>query len=138
MHQLESAVQSRLESIQKTIVKRETEPKNDAPHPAGLFVKRSLSFLMSPVEKPKERSKINFYCDTTCTGCGICEQVCLSKKIAMIDGKPVWQKDVQCYFCYACFNFCPARSILVKRVYMKKSDRYIHPKITAKDIAGQK
>jgi Pyruvate/2-oxoacid:ferredoxin oxidoreductase delta subunit len=56
----------------------------------------------------------------------------------MVDGKPTWQKDTNCYFCYACFSFCPEQSILVKRVYEKKDKRYSHPAIKANDIAGQK
>ncbi|GAH26880.1 unnamed protein product [marine sediment metagenome] len=51
-----------------------------------------------------------FYADSKCTGCGICEKVCLSQKIKMINKKPVWQKNVKCYLCYACLNYCPEQS----------------------------
>ncbi len=44
---------------------------------------------------------------------------------------------LQCYYCYACFNFCPEQSILVKN-YTHKDGRYYHPDVTAKDIAEQK
>jgi ferredoxin len=41
-----------------------------------------------------------FYTDTKCNGCGICERVCLSKKIKMTDNKPIWQKNpLLCVFC---------------------------------------
>jgi Pyruvate/2-oxoacid:ferredoxin oxidoreductase delta subunit len=55
----------------------------------------------------------------------------------MNHGKPLWQKDIKCYYCYACFNFCPEQAILVKN-YTYKDGRYYHPNVTAKDIAEQK
>lgn len=95
--------------------------------------------LQLPVEWASEYTnpKINFYADSKCTGCNLCEKVCLSKKIKMNNGKPLWQKDIKCYHCYACFNFCPEQSILVKN-YTYKDGRYCHPNVTAKDIAEQK
>ena len=57
--------------------------------------------------------------------------------LKMDNGKPIWQKDINCYYCYACFNLCPEQAILVKN-YIKKDGRYIHPGITAEDIAKQK
>jgi formate hydrogenlyase subunit 6/NADH:ubiquinone oxidoreductase subunit I len=50
---------------------------------------------------------------------------------------PVWQAGVPCYFCYACFNFCPEQAILLK-IYTKKNGRYHYPTITADEIARQK
>jgi NAD-dependent dihydropyrimidine dehydrogenase PreA subunit len=55
----------------------------------------------------------------------------------MEKGKTVWQKDVNCFHCYACYNFCPEQAILVKN-YKRKKGRYHHPEITADDIASQK
>jgi len=43
--------------------------------------------------------------------CGTCEKVCLSKKIKMINKKPVWQKNVKCFYCYACINYCSMQSV---------------------------
>jgi ferredoxin len=138
IQELESDVQYRLDSIQKTIVNREKNPQDDSPRALSLAAKRSLSMLMASTEKNQEGTEIGYYCDSACTGCGICEKVCLSKKVKMVNGKPVWQKDVNCYFCYACFSFCPERAILVKRVHEKRDERYSHPAIKANDIAGQK
>jgi ferredoxin/flavodoxin len=131
---LESEVQSKLDLIQKLIVNQEKH----SPHPFNLSLKNLTSLLTGPAETANENKNIDFYADSACTGCGICEKVCLSRKIEMINEKPVWQQVVQCYFCYACFNFCPVQAILIKNIYTKKDGRYFHPEVTAIDIGGQK
>ena len=133
---LESVVQNRLDAIQKIIVSKEKVSEADTSRPL-------TSLLMAPADYASEHSntQIHYYADSECTGCGICERVCLSHKIKMIHDKPEWQNDIKCYFCYACFNFCPGQSILIKNFrnsYSEKKGRYFHPKITAEDIAGQK
>ena len=135
--ELEANLQKRLNAIKTIVINKETNPEDDSPHGVSLMLKKTVSALMAPFEKSKERSKINYCADQTCTGCGICEQVCLSKKIKLSEGKPVWQKHVQCYFCYACFAYCPSQSILVKKLYAEKGGRYVHPDVTAHEIAAQ-
>jgi len=136
---LEYAVQNKFDTIHKVILNKEKNTGKDDPNPPNFFMKYADRLLHLPVEWASEYTnpKINFYADSTCTGCSLCEKVCLSKKIKMNNGKPLWQKDVKCYYCYACFNFCPEQSILVKN-YTHKDGRYYHPDITAKDIAEQK
>jgi MinD superfamily P-loop ATPase len=48
-----------------------------------------------------------FYADEKCVGFGNCEKVCQSRKVKIVNKKPVWQKDVKCYFCYVCNNLGP-------------------------------
>lgn len=91
-----------------------------------------------PAMTKNTKKTIPFYADSDCTSCGLCEKICLSKKIKMTDGKPVWQKNIQCYYCYACFNYCPVQSILIKDAYTEKNGRYHHPEISAMDVAKQK
>jgi ferredoxin/flavodoxin len=131
--QLESGVQSRLDSIHKIILAQEIFPKKAFPNPFLSLLERIMYLLTY-----NTKTQINFYTDSTCTGCGTCEKVCLSRKIKMHNKRPVWQKDVNCYYCYACFNFCHMQSILVKNKYTKKDGRYFHPDITANDITDQK
>lgn len=133
-----SAAQKKLDVIQKVIEGQETTPKDDFPKSINLPFKRLVCKLMMPATNGLESNNIDFYADADCTGCGICEDVCLSQKIKMVDGKPVWQEEVQCYFCYACFSFCPVQSIMVRDIYAKKGDRYYHPTITPLEIASQK
>jgi ferredoxin len=88
-------------------------------------------------------AKNYFFADSKCVGCGTCEKVCLSNKIKMVDKKPVWKKNVKCYMCYACLNFCPEQSVQIKSKWYMKSytgekGRYLHPYATARDIARQK
>ena len=135
----EYAVQNELDTIHKVIMNKEKNTGQDSLDPPNFFMKYVDRLLQLPVEWASEYTnpKINFYADSKCTGCNLCEKVCLSKKIKMKNGKPLWQKDTKCYYCYACFNFCPEQSILVKN-YTYKDGRYCHPNITAKDIAEQK
>lgn len=84
-----------------------------------------------------------FFHDDKCNGCGLCEKVCLSGKIKVIDGKPVWQKKILCYMCYACVNYCPRISVQVGDIpgvksYTTKNGRYPHPYATINDISLQK
>ena len=136
---LDYEVQNKLDTIHKVIISKGKNIGKDNPNPPNLFMKYINRLLQLPVEWASEYThpKINFYADSTCTGCKICEKVCLSKKVKMKNGKPLWQKDINCYYCYACFNFCPEQSILVKN-YTHKDGRYYHPDVTAKDIAEQK
>ena len=84
-----------------------------------------------------------FYADAGCTGCGICEKVCLSRKIVMRENRPFWQRDVFCYMCFACLNFCPRRAVQIKDIpgvpsFTRENGRYPHPYATADDISAQK
>lgn len=130
---LETEIQSRLDLIQKAVVNKEKYPEKNSSRPLKTVLVHLLSFITDKI-----KTEIKFYSDQTCNGCGICEKVCLSGKIKMNNGNPFWQKEVRCYYCYACFNFCPEQSILVEKIYTQKDGRYHHPGITVNDIAGQK
>ncbi len=130
---LDSAVHARLAMIQQTIMSRERYPKTAVVNPFMLLLER----LMDVVTR-KAIGRIDYFADESCTGCGICERVCPSRTIQAHQGKPVWRHDSPCFYCYACFNFCPTQSILVKNKYTLKNGRYVHPGVTASAIAAQK
>jgi len=122
-----SVVQERLDSIQRIIVnkeiarERDTEHSIDFPHNRlfNYLLEKLVLFGMTVVEYTRG---VNYFCsDDRCTGCGICEKVCLSQKIQMVNKKPVWQKNVFCYMCYACVNYCPVRSVQVNDIPFVKS-----------------
>lgn len=84
-----------------------------------------------------------FYSDSNCNGCAVCEKVCLSEKIQIYDKRPSWKKDVLCYMCFACVNFCPKRAVQIKSIPGVKSftnscGRYNHPYITINEMEKQK
>ncbi|TVQ41556.1 MAG: 4Fe-4S dicluster domain-containing protein [Spirochaetaceae bacterium] len=98
------------------------------------------SMLTRLLWKASERStpSLSFLLDReSCTGCGVCREVCPSGRVVMYEGAPRWGDSHQCYFCYACFNFCPEQAIGVKH-YAFKTGRYHHPEIAAVDVAAQK
>ncbi len=133
---MESDVREKLSLIQKVVTGRERNPQDDSPRFPALFLKHFTSLLMAPLSGAQP--VLQLYADSGCTGCGICEKVCLSKRVKMNGGKPVWQDDAPCYLCYACFAYCPAQSVLVEKIYDKKDGRSFHPEVTVGDIAGQK
>jgi NAD-dependent dihydropyrimidine dehydrogenase PreA subunit/flavodoxin len=134
---LDADVQNRLDTIQSIILNQMPVPEDDSPG-RGSFLRRLISIPLAFGASSTGGTEIPYTADSSCTGCGTCEKVCPSQKIKLVDEKPVWQKGVQCYFCYACFNFCPTQSILVGKRYTQKDGRYSHPGITVEDIAGQK
>jgi NAD-dependent dihydropyrimidine dehydrogenase PreA subunit len=150
MRRLEAQMLERLATIQTNILERATSREADegdtAPPPRLLVpflpLIRAVSPLLVPLGKRVE-SSFEFYYDEKCTGCGVCEQVCLAEKVRMVDGRPVWEKAIKCHGCFACLNFCPQESIQVKskwylKSYTEQNGRYHHPEITARDIAAQK
>jgi NAD-dependent dihydropyrimidine dehydrogenase PreA subunit len=151
---LESQLQNKLDYIQKILMSQEKYREKDNPpfkinELAGSFAAFIMPLLSLFGEKLAENTNIsiNYYSDPTCKGCGICEKVCLSKKIKIADNKPVWQKSVKCFLCFSCFNYCPSQSIMISnsssdadkiKRYTDKSRRYHHPEISANDISLQK
>ncbi len=79
-----------------------------------------------------------FYSTDNCTGCGLCEKVCLSERIQLVGGRPIWNPDIPCRHCLACIHYCPATAIQIKGAKTEASGRYHHIGITAEDIARQK
>jgi Pyruvate/2-oxoacid:ferredoxin oxidoreductase delta subunit/flavodoxin len=79
-----------------------------------------------------------FYADDRCTGCGICEQVCLSGTIVMEDSHPVWKQDTECLHCLACLHYCPNHAVQIRKSKTLIRGRYHHPEVSVKDIARQK
>lgn len=146
--EIETKNQTRLKFIQKIIQNKEVNREIDlegVTFPYNRFINFIMEQLILVGMRYMEFSGLKdyFYADKKCIGCGTCEKVCLSKKIKMIDEKPVWQNDVKCHFCYACLNFCPKQAVQIKskwymKSYTQKNGRYPHPFATADEIAKQK
>jgi Pyruvate/2-oxoacid:ferredoxin oxidoreductase delta subunit/flavodoxin len=150
IQRLESEMLARLDAVQRVIAQREISRERDTgdgtapPRVLAPFVPliRAAGPLLVPVGKRVETT-FDFYTDEKCTGCGVCERVCLAERVQMVEGRPLWRGAVKCHGCFACLNFCPLESIQVRskwylRSYTEQNGRYHHPEITAKDIAAQK
>jgi len=145
---VESKIQTRLDSISRIIINKEKYQEKDSDYIDFPFIK-PVNYLLERLVllgmfwADVTHTNNYFYADSKCTGCGTCEKVCLSQKIKMINKKPVWQKNVKCYLCYTCLNYCPEQAVQIKsKIYMKsytdKNGRYPHPFATIKEISGQK
>lgn len=140
--EFEIQIQKQVDIIGKTILNRESIKAKDSNFiPSGFLLDRLVLLGMKFAEL--DGAKGYFCSDSKCTGCGICEKVCLSGKVKLIDSKPIWNDEVKCYLCYACINFCPNQAAQIKtKWYMKsytdKNGRYPHPYALVDDIAEQK
>lgn len=107
----------------------------------GFLIEKLVVFAMNISEYI---GGVNYFChDNKCNGCGTCEKVCLSRKIKMEGKKPVWQRKVLCYMCFACLNYCPKQSVQIENIpgvksYTAENERYPHPYATPNDIERQK
>lgn len=147
--EVETKIQNQLNFIQKAIQNKEISKEKDS-EGVKFPYSRLINFILEQIillgmKYLVEFTGLNdyFYADKKCIGCGTCEKVCLSKKIKMINKKPVWQNDVKCHFCYACLNFCPKQAVQIKskwymKSYTQENGRYPHPFATSDDIAKQK
>lgn len=95
--------------------------KSDKP---STFVERALTRAVYPIYV-KGRKTRKFYADNGCISCNLCEEICPSKAIEMVDGRPKWIKE-QCIHCVACINRCPVEAIQYGQS-TKKRNRYVHP-----------
>lgn len=140
---IQSEALSKLDTISQFIISYEPRQEKDTDflHQGSALTDRLMPLFTFLAKHPG--SNDDFYADSSCSGCGICEDVCLSHKIKMIADQPFWDKDVRCYSCRACLNYCPLQSVQIKSTRLMKSytdqhGRYPHPFATARDIAGQK
>jgi len=137
---LENEVQNNLDYIQKIVLNKEKSQEEDNSYTDPVPAFSLISWIFPHVNR---LYSADFYSDSKCVGCGTCEKVCLSGKIKMDNGKPVWQKDVHCFLCNACLNYCPNQAVQIKsssfyKIYTEENDRYSHPYASADEIVEQK
>ena len=135
---VEAEMVEHLTRIEAVVANRETHRPRD--HPAWSPFSRVIYPLVTAwfqkVRFPDmERA---FYADDNCSGCGTCEQVCLSGKIRLENQRPIWQDGVRCTYCFACLHFCPSEAVQIEGRDTATKGRYHHPAIKVRDIAAQK
>ena len=70
----------------------------------GAFLSAFGSWLFNRFAGDKK-----FRTEDTCTGCGLCAELCPLDNITIETGRPVWHGD--CMQCMACVQHCPAQAI---------------------------
>lgn len=68
----------------------------------------------------------------TCTGCGLCTQVCPAQNISVVSG--LAQHHNHCEFCLACIQLCPKNAVALVNPEKNPQARYRHPKIELSEI----
>lgn len=137
IHQISNVIKTQSSFLEKDaniIIKSSSNPI------IGFLIEKLVVFAMDISEYIGGANY--FYHDDKCNGCGICEKVCLSGKIKMEGEKPVWQRNIFCYMCFACLNYCPKQSVQIKNIpgvksYTTENGRYPHPYAAVNDIARQ-
>lgn len=90
---------------------------------------------MTPIDYPNNFRGIT--ADDSCTGCGICAQVCPMGNIRIEGGRAVIGDD--CATCLACFHWCPVEAVwMSKQEGIARRAKYRHPGVTLEDILNQK
>jgi ferredoxin len=147
MATIENSAIRKVEAIAKTIGGRESNDYNGDDgftFSQNKALNKFLEFLVpTMVHKISPKIKDYFYANEKCVGCGVCERVCLSGKIKIVDRKPIWRQNITCYLCYSCLNYCPPRALQIRskiwmKSYTEKNGRYSHPYASVKEIEQQK
>jgi len=66
-----------------------------------------------------------FHASGACRSCGLCEEICPVRAIAVVEGRPRWRGGA-CAKCMGCISRCPATAIQYGESTIDRP-RYIHP-----------
>ncbi len=58
----------------------------------------------------KARKTKHLHVNNDCIGCGLCEKICPTKAIKIVDNKPDWILN-ECTMCFGCLHNCPKFAI---------------------------
>ncbi len=135
---MEAELQKRLDGIQTIVANKQVHHEKDdlLVFLLGHILYPLITAFMFRVRFPDMAR--SFCADSRCTGCGLCEKVCLSERIRMKDDKPEWIESIDCVYCFACLHYCPVEAIQIRGRKTTTKGRYHHPEVKAADIAGQK
>jgi ferredoxin len=133
-----TALQKRLDEIQTIVINKQVDREKDSPlvFVLGHILYPLITAFMFKVRFPDMAR--SFYADERCTGCGLCEKVCLAERIRMKDGRPEWLENIDCLYCFACLHYCPTEAIQIRGRKTLAKGRYHHSDVKATDIARQK
>lgn len=138
IQKMESNLQGRLDEIKDLVVNKQISREKDD-MVVFLLTRILYPFITYWFQKIRfPDMEKSFFSDSKCTGCGLCERICLSNKIRIVNNKPEWIDSIKCTYCFACLHYCPVNAIQIKGRKTITKGRYHHSEISAKDIAGQK
>lgn len=112
-----AAAERNLKKIAKTI----TSGKN-LPNKTSLLGAAESSFINSVFYKCFVKDK-GFRVTDKCTGCGLCQNLCVLNNIKIKDDKPQW--GGKCTHCMACICRCPVEAIEYKEKSVGKRRYYL-------------
>lgn len=135
---MEAELQKRLDQIQMVVTNKQVDRQQDDPlvFVLGHILYPVITAFMFKVRFPDMAR--SFYADARCTGCGLCEKVCLSERIKIKNDKPEWLESIDCVYCFACLHYCPVEAIQIRGRKTDAKGRYHHSEVKATDIARQK
>lgn len=108
-----------IQSISKVVRNREPKVFQIKKGPAPFI----FTGIINPLFNRFAMETKHFYAEDTCTGCGLCEEICPTKNI-IVNGKPAWGLD--CTQCLACLHRCPEKAIQYGKK-TKAKGRYVNP-----------
>lgn len=120
--------EERIDGIANIIKNQEVHDLEVGSALSNFFMSKALYSVAIPSLAKADKS---FWTDDSCNHCGICQRVCPSGNINIIDNKPVWNH--KCEQCLACLHWCPSHAIQ----YGKKTqgrDRYTNPSVNLKEV----
>jgi len=135
---METDLQKRLDGIQAIVTSKQVNREKDD---LLVFLLGHILYPMITAFMFKARfpdMARSFYADSRCTGCGLCERVCLAERIRMKNDKPEWIESIDCVYCFACLHYCPVEAIQIRGRKTITKGRYHHSEVKAADIASQK
>lgn len=100
--------QSKLSDIAQIInLKQNSLPKS------SLIQRILFTGLLHPLlTSTFNKADKQFWVESSCKNCGVCERVCPAENIKRNNGHPEWQHN--CQLCLACINSCPNKAIQFK------------------------
>ncbi|MGL5379641.1 EFR1 family ferrodoxin [Clostridium sp.] len=110
------------------IIPKIKDKENNSKNIRGEISHKLIHKMWMNLYKSKDKG---FNVDDSCIGCSICERICPTNNIKLVDKTPMW--NGQCVDCMACINNCPKNSINIGKKTQKKS-RYRNSEIKLEEL----